>query len=29
MFDFPDAAGRAPDMQFCFSHEGADSPYKT
>ena len=29
MFDFPDAAGRAPDKQFCFSPEGADSPYET
>ena len=27
--DFPDAAGRAPEKQFCFSPEGADSPYKT
>ena len=29
MFDFPDAAGRAPDKQLCFSPEGADSPYET
>ena len=29
MFDFPDAAGRAPDKQFCFSPEGANSPYET
>ena len=27
--DFPDAAGRAPEKQFCFSPEGADSPYET
>ena len=26
---FPDAAGRAPEKQFCFSPEGADSPYET
>ena len=29
MSDFPDAAGLAPDKQFCFSLEGADSPYET
>ena len=29
MSDFPDAAGRAPDKQVCFSPEGADSPYET
>ena len=29
MFNFPDAAGRVPDKQFCFSPEGADSPYET
>ena len=29
MFDFPDAAERAPDKNFCFSLEGADSPYET
>ena len=29
MFDFLDAAGRAPDKQFCFSPEGAYSPYGT
>ena len=27
--DFLDAAGRAPEKQFCFSPEGADSPYET
>ena len=27
--DFPDAAGRAPEKQFCFSPEGADTPYET
>ena len=29
MFDFPNAAGRAPDKQFCFLPERADSPYET
>ena len=28
MFDFPDAAARAPDKQFCFSPEGADRAYE-
>ena len=28
MFDFPEAAGRATDKQFCFSPEGADSPFE-
>ena len=28
MFDSPDAAGPAPDKQFCFSFQGADSPYE-
>ena len=27
--DFPDAPGWAPEKQFCFSLEGADSPYET
>ena len=29
MFNFPDAARRAPDKQFCFSPKDADSPYET
>ena len=29
MFDSPDTEGRAPDKQFCFSPEGADSPHGT
>ena len=29
MFNFPDAAGRAPGNQSCFSPEGADSPNET
>ena len=29
MFDFSDAARRAPDKQFCLSPESADSLYET